>query len=57
MGYDEKELIGQPFISILFDKRQENVDQIVRDGFRRIFEVEVLDKQKHQKCVTEHSAC
>ena len=46
-GYDEKELIGQPFISILFDKRQENVDQIVHNGFRRIFEVEVLDKQKN----------
>ena len=46
-GYDEKELIGQPFISILFAKRQENVDQIVHDGFRRIFEVEVLDKQKN----------
>src|SRR3990167_6500814 len=46
-GYDEKELIGQPFISILFAKRQENVDQIVHNGFRRIFEVEVLDKQKN----------
>ena len=46
-GYDERELIGQPLISILFDKRQENVDQIVHNGFRRIFEVEVLDKQKN----------
>ncbi|MBI2472728.1 MAG: PAS domain S-box protein [Planctomycetes bacterium] len=46
-GYDERELIGQPLISILFDKRQENVDQIVNDGFRRIFEVEVLDKHKN----------
>jgi len=46
-GYDERELIGQPLISILFDKRQENVDQIIYNGFRRIFEVEVLDKQKN----------
>ena len=50
MGYDEKELIGQPFIFILFDKRQENVDQIVRDGFRRIFEVEVLTNKNIRKC-------
>ena len=46
-GYNEKELIGQPLISILFDKRQENVDQIIYNGFRRIFEVEALDKQKN----------
>lgn len=46
-GYDERELIGQPLISILFDKRHENVDQIIYNGFRRIFEVEVLDKQKN----------
>ena len=45
--YNEKELIGQPLISILFDKRQENVDQIIYNGFRRIFEVEALDKQKN----------
>src|SRR3989304_381610 len=46
-GYNEKELIGLPLISILFDKRQENVDQIIYNGFRRIFEVEALDKQKN----------
>ncbi|HHT9122817.1 MAG TPA: ATP-binding protein [Candidatus Wunengus sp. YC63] len=50
-GYDERELIGQPLISILFDKRQENVDQIIYNGFRRIFEVEVLDKQKNVRNV------
>ena len=31
----------------MFDKRQENADQIIFNGFRRIFEVEVLDKQKN----------
>src|SRR3989337_2053313 len=46
-GYNEKELIGQPLISILFDKRHENADQIIYNGFRKIFEVEVLDKQKN----------
>ncbi|WKZ19734.1 MAG: ATP-binding protein [Candidatus Jettenia sp. CY-1] len=46
-GYDEEELIGQPLISILFDKRQENVDQLIYHGFRKIFEVEILDKQKN----------
>ena len=46
-GYNEKELVGQPLISILFDKRHENADQIIYNGFRRIFEVEVLDKQKN----------
>src|SRR3989339_671976 len=46
-GYSEGELIGQPLHSILFDKRQENVEQIIHDGFRRIFEVEALDKQKN----------
>ncbi|KXK32901.1 MAG: two-component sensor kinase [Candidatus Brocadia sinica] len=46
-GYQEEELIGQPLISILFDKRQENADQIVHNGFSKIFEVEVLDKQNN----------
>ncbi len=46
-GYHEEELIGQPLISILFDKRQENVNQIIHNGFRRIFEIEVLDKQSN----------
>jgi len=50
-GYDERELIGQPLISILFDKRQENVDQIIHDGFRKIFEMEVLDKHKNVRSV------
>ena len=38
------ELIGQPPHSILFDKRQENVEPIIHDGFRKIFEMEVLDE-------------
>ncbi len=46
-GYQEEELNGQPLISILFDKRQENADQIVHNGFSKIFEVEVLDKQNN----------
>ncbi|HHT9130815.1 MAG TPA: PAS domain S-box protein, partial [Candidatus Brocadiaceae bacterium] len=50
-GYNEEELIGQPLISILFGKRQENVEQIIHDGFRKIFEVEVLDKQSNVRNV------
>ncbi|MEP9412409.1 MAG: PAS domain S-box protein [Candidatus Brocadia sp.] len=50
-GYREEELIGQPLISILFDKRQENVNQIIHNGFSRIFEVEVLDKQNNVRNV------
>lgn len=50
-GYDESELIGQPFLSVLFDKRQENADQIIHNGLRRIFETEVLDKYKNIKNV------
>lgn len=50
-GYDETELIGRPLISILFNKRQENADQIIHNGFRKIFEVEVLDKQKNVRNV------
>ncbi|MCF6156341.1 MAG: sensor histidine kinase [Candidatus Brocadia sp.] len=50
-GYHEEELIGQPLISILFDKRLENADQIIHNGFRKIFEVEVLDKQKNVRNV------
>ncbi|MFN3532116.1 MAG: ATP-binding protein [Candidatus Brocadia sp.] len=46
-GYREEELIGQPLISILFDKRQENVNQIIHNGFSKIFEVEILDKQNN----------
>ncbi len=46
-GYDEGELIGQPFLSILSDKRQDNAGQIIHDGYRRIFEAEVLDKHKN----------
>lgn len=47
LGYEEKELINQSLTSILFDKRQENVDQITRDGFRKILKVDVLDKQNN----------
>src|SRR3990167_1884604 len=50
-GYSEGELIGQPLHSILFDKRQENVEQIIHDGFRKIFEMEVLDKHKNVRSV------
>ena len=50
-GYEETELIGHPLISILFNKRQENVNQIIHNGFMKIFEVEVLDKQKNIKNV------
>lgn len=50
-GYREEELIGQPLISILFDKRQENVNQIIHNGFSKIFEVEVLDKQNNVRNV------
>ena len=46
-GVIMKRIDRTPLISILFDKRQENVDQIIYNGFRRIFEVEVLDKQKN----------
>ncbi|MBU6391726.1 MAG: PAS domain S-box protein [Planctomycetota bacterium] len=44
-GYTEIELIGQSLTSILLNKSQENIDQIIHDGFRKIFEVAVLDKQ------------
>ncbi|MGQ3685330.1 MAG: ATP-binding protein [Candidatus Loosdrechtia sp.] len=47
LGYEEKELINRPLTSILFDKRQENVDQITLDGSRKILKVDVLDKQKN----------
>ena len=50
-GYDETELISRPLISILFNKRQENANQIIHNGFRKIFEVEVLDKQKNVRNV------
>lgn len=50
-GYHEEELIGQPLISILFDKRQENADQIIHNGFSKIFAVEVLDKQNNVRNV------
>lgn len=50
-GYEETELIGRPLISILFNKRQENVNQIIHNGFMKIFEVEVLDKQKNVRNV------
>ncbi|MDN3514741.1 MAG: ATP-binding protein [Candidatus Brocadia sp.] len=50
-GYEERELVGQPLISILSDKRQGNVDQIIHDDFRRIFEVGVLDKQRNVRNV------
>ncbi|MCF6159026.1 MAG: sensor histidine kinase [wastewater metagenome] len=46
-GYKEEELVGQSFLSILFDKRPEIIDKISHDGFKRIFEVDVLDKQKN----------
>lgn len=50
-GYEETELIGRPLISILFNKRQENVNQIIHNGFIKIFEVEVLDKQNNVRNV------
>lgn len=46
-GYDEKDIIGRPLISILPDIRQENVDRIIHDDFGKIFETNVLDKQKN----------
>ncbi len=50
-GYDETELIGHPLVSVLFDKHDGNVHQIIHHGFMKIFEVEVLDKQKNVRNV------
>ena len=46
-GYNEAELIGQPLTSILSNKQKENVEHIIYNGFGKIFELEVLDKQKN----------
>lgn len=46
-GYGEEELIGQPFTAILSGKHQENINHIIQDGFRKIIEVDILDKQKN----------
>lgn len=50
-GYDEEELIGKPFLSILFNKQQESGEQISLDGFMKMFEVEVLDKHRNVRHV------
>ncbi|MCF6149612.1 MAG: PAS domain S-box protein [Candidatus Kuenenia sp.] len=46
-GYEEDELIGQHLVSILFNKQQKQVNQILHDGSRRRIEVEALDKQNN----------
>ncbi len=46
-GYVEEELIGQPFTAILSGKHRENINHIIQDGFRKIIEVDILDKQKN----------
>lgn len=45
-GYAEEELIGRPFTAILLSK-QENINHIIQDGLRRIFEIDIVDKQKN----------
>lgn len=50
-GYDEIELIGRPLISILFNKQHESATQIIHNGVSKIFEVEMLDKQKNVRNV------
>ncbi len=46
-GYDEEELIGKPLVSIISGNRQKSIDQIINNDLRKIFEIEVLDKQKN----------
>jgi PAS domain S-box-containing protein len=48
-NYNEEELIGQHFSSILPDKQRKNIDQIIYNSSARIFEIEVLDKQKYTR--------
>ncbi|HHT9105880.1 MAG TPA: ATP-binding protein [Candidatus Wujingus californicus] len=48
-NYSEEELIGQHFSSILPDKQRKNIDQIIYNSSARIFEIEVLDKQKYTR--------
>lgn len=50
-GYDEIELIGRPLISILFNKQHESATQIIHNGVSKIFELEMLDKQKNVRNV------
>ncbi|MCR4292584.1 MAG: ATP-binding protein [Candidatus Kuenenia sp.] len=46
-GYEEDELIGRHLISILFNKQQPQVNQILHAGSRRRVEVEAMDKQNN----------
>lgn len=50
-GYDEKDLIGIPLVSIFFDNRRKKDDHIMHIDFPRRFEVEILDKQKNVRNV------
>jgi len=50
-GYKEEELIGRQLASILSDRQKKTISHIINDGFSRLFEVEILDKQKNVRNV------